>query len=60
MARWKMVKDKKRDKMKEGECGNDIKCILNSKHRPYYEKISTFRMYNPREKDENPAKRERD
>jgi len=47
----------KRDEVKKRECSerNDIKCILNSKHRPHYGKISTFRMHNPREKDENPA-----
>lgn len=27
---------------------NDVKCILNSKHRPHYErKISTLRLYDP-------------
>lgn len=57
-SRWRMAKEeKKRDEVKERECGerNNIKCILNSKHRPHYEKISTFRMHNPREKDEKPA-----
>lgn len=37
---------------------NDIKCILNSKHRPHYG-ISTFRMHKPREKDEKSAEVER-
>jgi len=60
-----MVKDKKRDEMKERECGkrNDVKCILNSKHQLYYGKISTFRMHNPRKKYETPRRereRERD
>jgi len=36
--------EKKRDKMEKREWDehNDIKCILNSKHRPHYEKISTW------------------
>jgi len=47
--------EKKREMEKrEWDEYNDIKCILNSKHRPHYEKISTLRMYNFREKDENP------
>lgn len=61
-TRWRTAKEaKKRDEVTERECSerNGINCILNSKHRPHYEKISTFRMHNPREKDENPAEVER-
>lgn len=46
MEKWRTTEEEKKwDKMEERERDNDIKCILNSKHRPHYEKISTFRMH---------------